>query len=359
MLFFQLGLSAQVTLNGSIENTSTLVAGSGPTDFNNASQLKLLLNYNNDGVWRFFSDIRISAFYGYDGILGSGFSVVDKNGNYALGLDISRLYVKANFNSASFTLGRDYLSFGTPFLFNTLEWHKNFSLLDPTQAKPAINLVSLTLPVGSYGKFQSFLGGDNSWDDVLSGSELVLGTSGFEGGLVYQYKGDNENVIGAFFKADIFISIGGSYSFHLNNALVNTEKKDYSHEAAVFLDYSFPIGYSSLVVNQSFYYNSLGASSVEDLATTSYGDYFFRSMLYSYSSLSLALDEFTAIGIDVLVSMIDASGSVIPKVQYTLLDNMIIELASGIYFGKENTEFSPKQPFIPNASVSLALKAKF
>ncbi len=358
-LFFHLGLLSQVRLNGSIENVSTINVGNDIVDFNNASQLKLLFNYNSESAWRLFSDVRLTTYYGYDDISSEGFSFVDKNGNYALGLDVSRMYLKAHFNSASFTLGRDYLSFGTPFIFNTLEWTKNFSLIDPTQTKPAMNLFSFTLPVGSYGKFQSFVGGNNEWDGVLSGSELVLGTTGFEGGFVYQYKGRNTNTVGLFFKADVFVSIGGSYAFHVNNLLYESEKTENRHEASLFFDYSVPVGFMSLLLNQSFYYNSIGARSATDLETTLYGDYFFKSMAYSYSSVGLVIDEFTNFSIDVLVNMVDGSGAVLPRIQYSLLDNLSVDFSSGIYFGKNETEFSPSKEFIPNAIMLLSVTAAF
>ncbi len=357
--FFQIGVFAQMKLSGGYDNSSFIVAGNEDFDFDNVSQLKLLLNYKNENAWRLYSDVRINASYGLDGTTLDAFSLSDNSGKFAFNLDIARLYIKINLASTSFTLGRDYLSFGIPSMFNPLEWNKNFSLLDPTQTKPAVNLLSFTAPIGSYGKIKTFIGGDDNWDDVLSGTEIVLGTSGFEGGFAYQYKGDNKNTIGGFVKADVFLSFGGSYAYHLNNAIVESEKKDHNHEASIFFDYSVPIGFMTLLLSQSFYYNSLGATSIDELTTTLYGDYYFRSMFYSYTSLALAIDEFSNIGIDTLVSIVDASTVLLPKIQYILLDNLSLDVGAGIYIGKEHTEFSPLQEGIPNTSIMVAVRAKF
>ncbi len=348
---FHIGLSAQTRLNGSFENTSYVIAGNEDFNFDNASLFKIVFQYKNDDFWRLYSDLRLISYYGLDN------SQVEKDAT--VDFDISRLFIKANFGSTSFTLGRDYVSFGSPSLFNTLEWHKNFSLLDPTQAKPAINLLSFTVPMGSYGKFQSFVGGNDSWEEVLSGSEIVFGASGFEGGLAYQYKGSNNNVIGAFFKVDAFVTITGSYSFHANNVLIEDEKFSTSHEANVTFDYSFPVVYSSLLVNQSFYYNSAGAASLEEVQKTNYGDYFFKAMWYSYTSLVLSVDEFMSFSFDGLVSLVDTSTALIPSFNYSLTDGLLLDVSAGFYFGKENAEFSPLQKGIPNTSIMITVKASF
>ncbi len=347
----QIGLHSQTRLNGSFENATYIIAGNEDFDFDNASLLKVLFQHKNGDFWRLYSDLRLTKYY--------GLSNTQLEKNATVDFDIARLFIKANFGSTSFTLGRDYLSFGSPSLFNTLEWHKSFSLLDPTQTKPAINLLSLTVPMGSYGKFQSFVGGNDSWDDVLSGSEIVFGTSGFEGGIAYQHKGSNNNVIGAFVKLDAFVTITGSYSFHANNIFIEEEKFSTSHEANITFDYSFPIAYSSLLINKSFYYNSAGAASLEEVQKTSYGDYFFKAMWYSYTSLVFSVDEFMSFSVDGLVSLVDASATLIPSFNYSLTDGLLLDAGAGFYFGKENAEFSPLQKGIPNTSVMITIKASF
>ena len=361
---FSTPMWAQFSVGGSFDNTSTLSAGKDdPTDFMNSSELNIDLGYKGND-WRFYSEMSVGLHYGIGDMI-SAFPnnyiyTRDLSGNSEMGiaLDIDRMFIKINSIMGTWTIGRSYLSFGQPYLFNSLEWYKKFSPTDPTATKEGINLISLDVPIGAYGKAEFFIGGTDAWDTPIAGTEIVLGTNNFEMGLSYQYKGYNSNVVGAFFKADIVIALFGSYAVHLND--VTTEQDfSHSHEFSLGIDYSFPIGMTTLLVQQIFYYNSLGATTESELMTMPFGDYYFRGGAYSYTSLMLAIDQFSSLGLNMIINMYDASGMILPQGSFNLLDGLSLEIITGFTWGKDNTEFSPTQQGVPNFILVATLTADF
>lgn len=354
---------AQFSIGGAYENQSTIIAGNEPFDFMNTSLLKVNFNYKDDG-WRIYSDIRLGLSYGVGDLISMSpnnylyTTDFDGESEFGISFNIPRLYFKINSPIGTFTLGRSYLTFGQAGMFSTLEWYKNFSLTDPLATKPGINMFSLDIPIDAYGKAKIFAGGDDNWDTPLAGAEIIFGGSGFEMGATYQYKGHNTNVLGAFFKADVFLSLFGSYAAHLNN-VVTDEDFTHSHEASIGIDYSFPISFYTLLVQQIFYYNSLGATDKSELIDIPYGDYYFKSYMYSYTSFMFTLDQFTSFGTDVIVSIADGSGAVIPKVLLSVANNLTLDIAMSIYFGEEGAEFSYLNDYIPNISGLVKLIANF
>jgi len=351
------------SVGGAYENQSTLLVGNDPVDFMNTSLFKLDFNYRDEG-WRIYSDMRLGMSYGVGDLISmtpnNYLYTTDFNGNNEFGISFSvpRLYLKAQSLIGTFTIGRNYLTFGQAGMFNTLEWYKNFSLIDPLATKPAINMVSLDIPITAYGKAKVFVGGDDKWDTILGGTEIIFGGQGYEMGVVYQYKGHNTNVIGAFFKADVFVSIFGSYAAHLNNVTLDNDFT-HSHEASLGVDYSFPISYYTLLVQQVFYYNSLGATNESELIDMPIGDYYYRSYMYSYTSFMFTFDEFTSFGVDLLISMSDGSGVVLPKVLLSVANNLTLDIAMAIFFGEDGTEFSYLNDGTPNVSCLVKVIASF
>ncbi len=364
IILFSSSLSyAKLSLGGALENSSTMMAGGSPFKFQNFSRLKFDVNYR-DTNWRIYSDIRLGLLYAKIN-LDTGVNdptVSLPIGSYAdVILDIPRLYMKINSNIGTFTIGKTYLTFGQPELFNVLEWYKNFSLLDPTETKPGVNLISWDLGIGSYGKIGMFLGGDNKWDDVLGGVELIFGRESFEAGVVYQYKGDNQNVLGGFFKADVVVALLGSYAYHANDILTKSGSSAYNdyHEATLGVDYSFQIGSRTLVVKQTFYFNSIGARDKEELRTTMLGDYYFRGGGYSYTSLMFTIDQFIQVGLDVIVNVFDGSGSALPRGVFQVANNLMLDISMGSYFGSNGSEFAPTNKGGYNFSLFVKLEASF
>ena len=354
---------AQFDIGGSYDNSSTLTAGSDPTTFMNCSELNLNVGYKGKN-WRFYSEMTVGLYYGVGDMISSNpnnyiyTKDISGNSEMGIGLEIDRMFLKMDSVMGTWTIGRSYLNFGQPYLFNSLEWYKNFDPTDPTATKTGINLISLNVPIGAFGKAEFLIGGTDAWDTPIAGTEIVVGTNGFEMGFSYQYKGYNANTLGAFFKADIVIALFGSYAAHLNDVTTGEGFSD-SHEFSLGIDYSFPIGVTTLLVQQIFYYNSLGATTESQLMTMPLGDYYFRGGGYSYTTLMLTIDQFSSLGLDIIINMFDASGMILPKGTFNLLDNLSLEVVTGFTWGKKNTEFSPTQQGIPNFTFVATLTADF
>ncbi|MGL4394710.1 MAG: hypothetical protein ACRCS8_05750 [Brevinema sp.] len=353
---------AQVKFLGEFRSDLVVAGGNGTDpEVQNKSSLIMNVNYKSED-WSFFSDLRVNLWYGYgDNTLlqPNGFLFLEnQSGKHltALDLDLNRLFVKAYAGTSIFTIGRSYVTFGQTVLFNTLEWSKNFSLFDIDAPKPALNMLNWDIGIGSYGKFSAMVAGDDAWEDILGATSLILGIPGFEFGFVYQYKGLDKSILGTYFKADIFITVFGSYAAHLNNVLDGNFQSD--HEFSIGADYSFPIGLSRMLLQQIFYIHALGEKGSAELLLKEFGDFYFRGFAYSYSSISVQIDQFSNVGVDVLANMLDGSGMVLPKSSFTLLDGLTLDMMLGINFGKRGTEFgyNPGQPAL---AFLTRLSAKF
>lgn len=367
ILIILIGVPAwgQFNVNGYYESQSILNGGKDDnTQFYNQNILKINLEYK-DTHWRFLSDLRLGLFYGADNFfnptIGSYIYLMNQTVNknqLVLGIAVPRMYIRLYSPAGDFVIGRSYLNFGQNYFFNPLEWYKSFSLLDPTATKAGVNMLSWEIGLGSYGKAKAFIGSDDKWDSPLAGLEFIFGATGFEAGTVYQYKGNNHNVLGAFFKADLGISLFGTYAAHLNDITTGKGAK-FSHEFNIGADYSFPLGLTTLLVQQIFYFNSLGADTISELLTKSFGDYYFRGKSYSYTSLQLTIDQFSSVQTDVIVNIFDASGVVVPSFMVNILNNLVLNFAMTISWGKKESEFSPKNTSVPDVSSLLKLQASF
>lgn len=367
ILIFTTNLYSQMSISGSLENQAMLLVGKGyKTDFFDTSVLKIVNEYKDEN-FRVFADIRLGLLYGFDvstlslsQTATTSQSFYFNQGKTTLALDIARLYTKIKAGSiASITVGRSYLNFGESYLFNPLEWYKNFSLVDPLATKPAVNMLAVDIGINDYSKLKMFTGSDDTFKQLLGGVELLFGLSGVEFGVDYQYKGENKNLAGVFFKADMVITLFGSYAYNFNNLLVDTDKNNFSHEGFLGLDYSFRVfEASSLVVQEILYVNSLGAKKKSELLTTPLGDYYFRGFAYSYTSLALAIDEFYSINLACLVNVIDGSGAVMPDFLFNIYNNLSFGTTLAVYFGGDGTEFGVVNN-MPNVSIMARLKANF
>lgn len=363
-LFFPALLFGQFRFGGWFRNDAIYTGGANNFDnqFTDLGQLKFNLDYR-DAQWRILGDLRLDVFYGYNAAVKQNpnaflYQRQNNNNNFALGIEVPRLYFRGSTDKAgSFTLGRSYLNFGQNQLFNALEWHKNFSLTDPSATKPGVNMLSWDMGMGAYSRIKAFIGGDDTWAYPLAGIEIVTGLPRFEIGFAYQYKGEDRSVLGLSFKADLVLTFFGTYAAHLNKVLHGSQFTHF-HDLSLGFDYSFPLNTSSLVITQIFYYNSAGASSLEELFSSPGGDYYFRSQGYSHTTLMFNINEFISIGAGVMVSLMDGSGAVLPTGKFTLANNLVLDAVLGIFFGKKNSEFAPSR-LIPNASAMLRLTASF
>lgn len=356
-------LFSQFRAGGAFEN-KILYADGADYDavFANNSQVRLNLEYK-DTSWRIFSDLRFNLFYGYDAVISynpNAFLYSTQNGknNFALSIEAPRLYLKASSKAGNFTVGRSYLNFGQPQLFNALEWHKNFNLTDPNAIKPGINMIAWDIGLGSYGKMKAFIGGDDTWDYPLGGVEIIFGGPSFEMGVAYQYKGDDRNVIGLNFKADLILTFFGTYAAHLNQVTSGKGFQQF-HDFSLGFDYSFLLNTSTMVITQIFYYNSSGAGDKLYYSANPRADYYFMARSYSHSTLSFSINEFISFGASVMVNMVDGSGAVLPTGTFTLVNNLVFEATMGIFFGGKGTEFGPNENVIPNVNALIKLIASF
>ncbi|MGL5721935.1 MAG: hypothetical protein ACRCY4_06020 [Brevinema sp.] len=360
LFLFPLPLSAQFRFGGYFEDTASFTTD---VDFINSIQLKTDLEYRAE-TWRIFGDIRLNLFYGYTDIVSlspNNFLFTTQNGknNFAIGLEVPRLYFRGFSKAGNFIVGRSYLNFGQPQIFNPLEWNKTFSLFDPTATRPGINMFAWDLGLGSYGRIKAFVGGDDNWLTPLGGVEIIFGAPRLEMGLAYQYKDKDYSVFGLNLKADIVLTFSLTYAAHVREIISGKGLEDY-HEVSVGVDYSFPIHTSSLLIKQIFYYNSSGATSeAERLMPLQQNIGYFSSSAYSYTELTVTINEFISFGANVLVNMIDGSGVVLPNGTFTLANNLVLDMILGIAFGARNTELGPSSEQIPNVNIQARLRASF
>ncbi|MGL5253715.1 MAG: hypothetical protein ACRC9L_01640 [Brevinema sp.] len=360
LLLAPIPISAQFRFGGYLEDTASFTS---EADFINVLQLKTDFEYRSD-TWRIFADLRLNLLYGYTDIVNltpNNFLFATRNGrnNFAIGLEIPRLYFRGFSKIGNFIVGRSYLNFGQPQIFNPLEWDKTFSLFNPTATRSGINMFAWDLGLGSYGRIKAFVGGDDEWLSPLGGLEIIFGVPRAEIALAYQYKDKDYSVFGFNLKTDLILTFSVAYAAHVREIISGRGVEDY-HELSVGVDYSFPIRTSSLLIKQIFYYNSSGATNEwERLNLSQRNIGYFGSQAYSYTELSVMVNEFISFGVNVLVNMIDGSGLVLPNGQFTLANNLVLDTILGIAFGENGSEFGASSDTALNFNIQARLRASF
>jgi len=351
-LFSAEGIFSELTLSGAIRNDSYLVETDDSEYFSDVLENKFVIRGKAED-WKFYSDIRGFLYFGEQSKI---------SGEYDLKL--MRSFVRYYTSYGDLTLGKTYINFGNPGIFNPFELDKNVIFSDLNYIKEGMLALEYEIPFGDLSGGKIYSGYSNTTKNYSTGFSVFSNLEKFDFGIVAVRKGRNKNVQlmyldpevkiedknnnGVYFKGDLFLGIFGGYNYHFYDNL----KKNFN-EANAGLDYSFFEGH--LILDSAFYYNESGAIKTENYNMI-YDAYFF-ARYYLYGGIRYIYDDFLSFHNACFVNLIDSSMIVMPSVIFVITNGLTATLQAGILTGEGLSEFSREQ--LGHYSILARVEGKF
>lgn len=345
---------AEIGVNGFLRNDAAFTFSSNQAVFNDVLENRVLLSRKTDN-WKFYLDLRMKLYYGqaasqisqaetgiastlallYPALTNSSAALLLSGGGIVFSLP--RAFVKIYTPAGDVTVGKTYVNFGIPGIFNPFELDKTVNFSDLSYDKNGILAVDYDYPLGNLAGGQLYVSPQDPLSNTAAGGSLYWHLGTFDAGLAANRTGYDRTLAGAYFKGDLGIGVHGGYAYHFDDHFTNN-----FNEANLGADYSFFGG--KLITSLDFYWADNGAESTNDYNLNSGADKYFTAKYYLYGNVTADFDEFTAATLDAFVNLVDGSGIVMPGLSITAFDGLFVTLRLAYVWSEdENTEFSSKR----------------
>ncbi len=323
--------SNSLSFSGIIRNDSIAVKFEDHNEYSNILETRIVLNKNIE-KWKFYADGRVYLYYGKISETASKQKV-----------KLKRSFIRYYQEYYDVTVGKTYINFGIPGVFNPFELDKNLYFSDISYAKEGSMAGELQFSFGDFSGGKTYFSHNDTLSNYSTGFSLWSNMGGFDFGMVANRKGSDRknpsktkiykstNVTGIYIKGDAGVEIQSSYAFHFKD-----EINGYYGEAMVGFDYSFFA--SKLILETKFYYNGNGTKSQEKYKPSM--DTYFYAPYYFYGLSSFSYDEFLKFSAGIIYNITDRSAVVFPSVSYVIANGLTASLQVAIATGKNNQEFS-------------------
>lgn len=344
------GAFAEITLNGWLRNDMAFTFLSNETAFNDVIENRLVLQRSTDN-WKFYTDLRLKMYFGQaaeatgeimnEVMTAMAFLFPAATNSAALSLgfgnvyvSVPRAFVKLYTPVGDVIVGKTYVSFGVPGIFNPFEFDKNVNFSDLAYDKEGILAVDYQYVLGSLAGGDIYVSPQYPLSNTAAGASFEFNAGSFDLGAAFNRREYNRNVAGLYFKGDVVVGVHGAYAYHFDDWFTNNFS-----EANAGLDYSFFEG--KLIASADFYWADIGAESTNDYAAARAGDKYFIAKYYLYANAAYAPNEFISFKVDCFVNLIDGSGLAIPGLTWTVFDGLNLTVqAAYLWSSDNNNEFS-------------------
>ncbi|MCX7820093.1 MAG: hypothetical protein N2258_00265, partial [Brevinematales bacterium] len=325
-LIFPSLIFAEIELNGLFRNDALWINRTNNFYFSDIVENRLILSKKTE-EWRFYFDARLYLLYGEASkfpvqiklpqeVVAIGFPPeISTNLTLNYMLDLKRAFVRYDSTIGMWTLGKTYINFGNPGVFNPLEFDKNLSISDLKADKSGIFALEYQSTFWELSGFKSYLSMVGDENIPVYGGSAYGHLGNFTFGVAGQRQAKDTNKAGLYFKGDLEVGIYGGYAYHFDDSFTNNW-----NEANLGLDYSFLDGkfFTALV----FYYAEKGATSTNDYDKNTKLDKFFLARYYIYVNITYTHNEFASVALDGFYNLIDNSLIFIPSIKYSLSDGL-------------------------------------
>ncbi len=309
---------------GTVLNDSFYMKPAGEDKFNNILETRLVVERDTDEEadtdWKVYFDGRAYLYYG---------DIVDEEGRYDLKL--MRGFLRYFSSIGDFTLGKTYINFGNPGLFNPFETDKDINLSDLNYDREGIPALEYDFPLTDFSDGKIYVGSDNYFEEPLGGTGLSANMANFDFGIIANRLGKDSNITGIYFKGDLELGLQGSWGYHMNDEL-----KKIFNEANFGIDYSFFQGV--IVIDTMLYYNQLGAAKINDYSISD--NSYLLARYYLYGSVHYIYDEFINGQLLCFANLVDGSAIISHILNVTIIDGLTVTIQLSVPSGKGQEEFS-------------------
>ena len=242
---------------------------------------------------------------------------------------VPRAFIRYYSPAGFFTIGKTYVNFGTPGIFNPFEMTKDLNFNDLAYVKEGLLAFSYDFPFGDLSGGRIYFSPE---DEVFkTGMSVFANVLGFDFGFVLNRKDRDKNITGIYFKGDLLVGINASIAYHFND----TADSGYG-EGKIGIDYSF----GSLYLSMDYYYNGLGATDVSAYDFSGNRDSYFPARNYLYVNLTYKADQFFSIQVNSFINLDDSSAIIMPGFDYLVSNGFTISFQASILTGSGAEEFS-------------------
>ncbi|MEJ5285547.1 MAG: hypothetical protein ACP5Q5_10145 [Brevinematia bacterium] len=351
---------AEIELNGLFRNDALWINRTNNFYFSDIVENRLILSKKSE-EWRFYLDARLYLLYGEASkfpvniklpqeFVAIGFpSEISTNLTLNYTIDLKRAFVRYDSPVGMWTLGKTYINFGNPGVFNPLEFDKNFSISDLKADKNGIFALEYQSTFWELSGFKGYLSMTGEESIPVYGGSIYSHIGSFSFGAVAQRQSKDTNKAGLYFKGDLELGIQGGYAYHFDDNLTNNW-----NEANIGIDYSFLDG--KLFTTLVFYYAEKGATSTNDYDKNLNLDKFLVAKYYIYGNITYTHNEFFSVSLDGFYNIIDSSVVFVPSLTYSLSDGLNFTVLTYFPTGFNEMEFSRDK--IGNFGVDLRIEGK-
>jgi hypothetical protein len=330
-------LFADIKLGGMVRNDAIVSKVKDDAVFTDILESRLeftALSQSED--WKFYTDARVYLYYG------------KTPGNVSFDAKVLRSFIRYFSPIGNFTLGKTYINFGNPGLFNPFEMNKTINFSDLKYDRDGILSFEYDLSVSTVFFWKIYGSPEYKFDNSSYGTSIGFNAGGFDFGAVANRKTVNSNIAGVYFKGDLFFGVQGAYAMNFNDI-----GSRYYSEANFGIDYSFLEG--NLVLSALFYYNENGAQTVESYVFSP--NAFLFAKYYIYSNITGKIDDFTSLHISAFFNLIDGSILIIPGGTFKITNGLTIIGQLLFMTGDGRMDFSRDR--YSDFSVILRVEGKF
>ncbi len=330
-------LSAEIKLGGLVRNDAYVSKVKDDAVFTDILESRLEFTaVSQSEDWKFFTDARLYLYYGKTA------------NNVSFEAKVMRSFLRYFSPIGNFTLGKTYINFGNPGIFNLFEMNKTINFADLKYDRDGILAFEYDLSVSTAFFWKIYGSPDYKFDKSSYGTSIGFNAGGFDFGAVANRKAINSNIAGVYFKGDLFFGVQGAYAMNFND-----NGSTYHSEANFGVDYSFLEG--NLILSALFYYNENGAASVESYVFSPNAFLFAR--YYIYANITGIIDEFISLQLSAFFNLIDGSILIIPAGNFKIANGLTVITQFLIMTGDGRMDFSRDR--YSDFSVILRVEGKF
>ena len=329
--------SQGLSLTGLLRNDAIVVKTSEGDNYQFYNILENRLIFESKRAdWKYYADAR-AFVYG-----GEASTLYGENK-----VDLMRAFIRYFSPIGDFTVGKTYVNFGNPGVFNPFEFDKSVQFTDLSYARQGLLAIEHYVPWQDHSGVKTYIG-NTTPGELMWGVSPSIHAGTFNIGLVNNRTAPNKNTSGAYFKGDAFVGVQGSWAAHWDDAY----NYEYS-EGSGGVDYSFFDG--DLIASALYYYNGIGALSVSDYSPQT--DSFLLARHYTFATLNWSIDEFTSLQLASFINLTDYSAAIIPSFTTILSSGLSLTLQLAYFTADGNEEFSKTRAGV--FSTMLRVEGKF
>jgi len=246
-------------------------------------------------------------------------------------------------------IGKQQLPWGTGYAWNPTDIFNAKNILDPTYEKTGVNAFKVEVPFLQNGMITGIVSIADNWENTTQALMAKYNVAGFDIALKYANKEqnffdsyafttttENRQMLGGDVSGSIAgVGIWGEAAYNIMES-----RSDYGQYVAG-ADYTFMNG---LYLMAEYYYNDLGETSSDNYTFDQWvlmlsedaenmgKNYIYVGQMYPIADLINWSNYF-------MLNLNDGSGMIFPWVDFSLGDNVELNLVGYFPFGKKETEY--------------------